>query len=135
MLQAWSAFKMKRIWFTRDYCEPVYERWLTESVAIGRIKAPGFFDDPLIKKAWCGSEWYGPVMGQLDPVKEATGAALRIQYGLSTGEKEAAETTGTDFDSNIQQRALELKAIEETGYAFSPITTIQIDEKGGSEEK
>lgn len=135
LLQAWAAYKMRRIWFVRDFCEPVYETWLTEAVAIGRIKAPGFFDDPLIKKAWCGSEWYGPVMGQLDPVKEATGAALRIQHGLSTGEKEAAETTGTDFDSNIQQRALELKSIEETGYAFSPITTIQINEKGGSEEK
>jgi len=133
MVQAWSAFKMRRVWFVRDFCDPSYTRWLTEAVAIGRIQAPGFFDDPIIQNAWCGSEWYGPVMGVIDPVKEATGAALRIQYGLSTGEKEAAEMTGTDFDSNITQRALELKAIKETGYAFSPITTIQINEKGGDD--
>jgi len=131
MVQAWAAYKMRRVWFVRDFCQPVYETWLTEAIAIGRVQAPGYFDDPLIKAAWCGADWYGPVMGVIDPVKEATGAALRIQHGLSTGEKEAAEMTGTDFDANIQQRALELGAMGKTGYAFQPITTIQINEKGG----
>lgn len=132
MLQAWSAYKMRRDWFARDFCQPVFETWLTEAVAIGRIQAPGFFDDPLIKAAWCGAEWYGPVMGVLDPVKEATGAALRIQNGLSTGEKEAAEMTGTDFDENIQQRAMEIKALTEAGIMFQPINSITINEKGGN---
>ena len=46
-------------------------------------------------------------MGLLDPVKEVNGAALRIKYGLSTAEREAAELTGTDFDSNVDQIAIE----------------------------
>ena len=46
-------------------------------------------------------------MGMLDPEKEVRGAALRVKYGYSTGEREAAELTGSDFDSNIDQIAIE----------------------------
>ena len=40
LLQAWAAYKMRRVWFSRDFCQPVYEAWLTEAVASGRISAP-----------------------------------------------------------------------------------------------
>lgn len=131
LLQAYAAYKMRRIWFARDFCQPIYEAWLSEAVAIGRIKAPGYFDDPMTRAAWCGAEWYGPVMGVLDPVKEAQGAILRIQAGLSTGEREAAEMTGTDWDANIVQRSMELKSMAALGVEYAPITTIQVAEKGG----
>jgi lambda family phage portal protein len=133
LLQAWSVFKMRREWFARDFNQPIYEIWLMEAVATGRIEAPGFFDDLIIQKAWCGSQWYGPVMGVLDPVKEAQGAALRIAHGLSTREKEAAEMTGTDWDQNIEQLAMEQKTMEGLGVmvpgANIPLETI--DEEGG----
>ena len=73
-------------------------------------------------------------MGALDPVKEAQGAGLRIQYGLSTGEKEAAEMTGTDFDANIQQRAMELQTMTALRVNSQPVTTVNIIEKGGKDE-
>ena len=107
LLQAWSEFKMRRVWFSRDFCQPVYEVWLTEAIAIGRVRAPGFFDDPIKRAAWCNSEWFGPVMGVLDPVKEAQSAQLRILFGLSTREKEAAEMTGTSWDENVERLAIE----------------------------
>ena len=107
LLQAASNFKTRRTWFARDFCQPVYEAWLAEAVAIGRISAPGYGSDPIITKAWSNADWFGPVMGMLDPVKEVTGAALRVKYGFSTGERESAELTGTDYDSNIDQIAIE----------------------------
>lgn len=107
LLQASAVFKTRRTWFARDFCQPVYEEWLAEAIAIGRIKAPGYGSDPLITQAWSKADWFGPVMGMLDPVKEATGAALRIKYGFSTSEREAVELTGTDFDDNIDQIAQE----------------------------
>ena len=115
LLQAWDEYKQRRTWFARDFCQPVYEMWLTEAVAIGRIHAPGFFADPLIRKAWCSAEWFGPTMSILDPVKDINGANLRIYNGLSTREKEAAEMTGTDFEENLEQLAYEKKLIEERG--------------------
>ena len=91
LLQAWDEYKQRRTWFARDFCQPVYEMWLAEAVAIGRIHAPGFFSDPLIRKAWCSAEWFGPTMSILDPVKDVNGSRLRVQFGLSTLEREAAE--------------------------------------------
>ena len=115
MLQAWEEFKLRRTWFARDFCQPVYEAWLTEAIAIGRLDAPGFFDDPAIRAAWCHADWYGPTMSILDPVKDITGSALRVQYGLSTREREAAEMTGTDFEENLDQLAWEKERIEALG--------------------
>ena len=115
MLQAWEEFKLRRTWFARDFCQPVYESWLTEAVAIGRIEAPGFFEDPAVRAAWCNADWYGPTMSILDPVKDITGSALRVQYGLSTREREAAEMTGTDFEENLDQLAWEQACIRELG--------------------
>ena len=115
MLQAWEEFKLRRTWFARDFCQPVYEAWLTEAIAIGRLDAPGFFDDPAIRAAWCHADWYGPTMSILDPGKDITGSALRVQYGLSTREREAAEMTGTDFEENLDQLAWEKERIEALG--------------------
>lgn len=52
-----------------------YEEFITEAVARGRLQAPGFFLDPAIRAAWCGTEWYGTAQGQIDPLKEAKAAA------------------------------------------------------------
>ena len=113
LLQAEKEFEQSRECFIRDFCQPIYEMWLVEAVSSGRISAPGFFDDPLIKAAWCNAEWYAPVMGQIDPVKEVQGAQMRIALGLSTHEKEAAEMTGTDFAENIEKLLEEQKMMEE----------------------
>jgi len=118
MLQAWEEYKLRRIWFSRDFCQPVYEAWLSEAVAIGRLDAPGFFDDPVVRAAWCRADWYGPTMSILDPVKDITGSALRVMYGLSTREREAAETTGTDLEENLDQLEYENRQIKAKGLSM-----------------
>ncbi|MDD3534254.1 MAG: phage portal protein [Candidatus Cloacimonetes bacterium] len=115
LLQAWEEYKLRRIWFARDFCQPVYEKWLVEAIAIGRIEASGFFDDPAIRAAWCGAEWFGPTMSILDPVKDVNGSALRTTYALSTREREAAEMTGSDLEENLEQLAYEKKLIDSLG--------------------
>ncbi|WP_425057628.1 hypothetical protein SCACP_21450 [Sporomusa carbonis] len=139
LLQAWAAFKTRRVWFSRDFCQPCYEIWLAESVAIGRIKAPGFFTDPLKRKAWSNAEWYGPVMGVLDPVKDAEGAALRVLYGFSTREKEAAEMTGTSWNENVERLAIEqqtMKSLEIPIVTTTVSKTTQaIPEEGGNQKQ
>lgn len=132
LLQAWSMYKVRRTWFSRDFCQPIYERWLTEAIAIGRIKAPGFYDDPLIRKAWCNAEWYGPVMGMIDPVKDANGSYLRRLYGISTGEKEAAEMTGSNYDENIEILAQEKAEAKNKGLILPNDTK---NRKGGEEDE
>lgn len=115
LLEAWKMFKMRRSWISQDFCQPVYEEWLSQAVALGRIKAPRFFDDPVIKKAWCGAEWNGPAPGQLDPLKEINAAEKRIKNGISTREQETMEINGGNFDRNIQQAKREEKLMKEAG--------------------
>lgn len=131
LLQAAALFKTRRTWFVRDFCQPVYEAWLAEAVAIGRVRAPGYGTDPLITKAWSKADWFGPVMGMLDPVKEVTGAALRRKYGFSSGEREAAELTGSDYDDNIDQIALENATWEKHGLSVPVADNTGKDAEGG----
>ncbi len=112
LLEAWKMFRMRREWLANDYCQPVYERWLAEAVARGRVSAPGFWGDPLIRKAWCRAEWNGPAQGQLDPVKEVNAAAIRVQNGFSTRERETMEINGGDFDRNVRQLKREQELME-----------------------
>lgn len=107
MLEAWKAFKMRREWLTNDFCKPVYEIWLTEAIALGRIQAPGFFNDPLIRQAYLGSEWIGPAQGQLDGTKEIQAATMAIEAGLSTREQEAIKLNGSDYAANVDKLAVE----------------------------
>ncbi len=113
LLEAWKMFKMRRTWLGNDFCQPIYEEWLSEAVAKGRIYAPGFFDSPIIRKAYCNAEWNGPSQGQLDPVKEANAAVIRVENCFSTRAKETVELTGGDFVKNNRQRIKEEKMRQE----------------------
>lgn len=115
LLEAWEAFKARRKWFVDDFCQPIYEVWLSEAVARGRIKAPGFFNDPLIRSAWCGARWIGPVQGQLDPLKEAKAAVLLVDRGFKTHEQVTREMGGGDWQENVEQLARENELLTAAG--------------------
>lgn len=131
ILEFFKVIKMYRAWFVADFCQPIYEEWLCEAVAKGRINAPGFFNDSIVKDAYCSAEWNGPSTGQLDPKKEVEAAELRVQGGFSTRERETTELTGTDFYKNIKQRKREEELLKEiTGSAKKEMDTASI---GGKE--
>ena len=103
LMEAWKAFKMRREWLADDFCRPIYEVWLSEAVARGRIYAPGFFDNPAIRAAYLGSEWLGPSQGQLDPTKEITAEILACSEGFSTHEQSTIRLNGGQWDANVEQ--------------------------------
>lgn len=113
LLEAWKSFKMRRVWFANDFCQPLYSLWLSEAVARGRITAPGFFNDPSIQKAWSQADWNGPSSGQIDPIKEVEAAIKRVNEGFSTRERETIELTGGDWDKNIAQVKRENELLKE----------------------
>lgn len=107
LLEAWKSFKMRREWFVDDFCNPVYEIWMAEAVARGRIIAPGFFTDPSLRAAYLGAEWIGPSQGQLDPVKEITAEILAVENGFSTHAQSTVKLNGGSWESNVDQLARE----------------------------
>jgi len=116
MLEAWRFFMGRRRWLTDVLCRPVYELWMIEAVALGRIVAPGFLTgDPLIRQAYLGSEWVGPARGQIDEKKEVDAARERVDMGISTLDRETREITGGDWDHIHTQRAREVKKRRDSG--------------------
>lgn len=122
---------MRRSWLISSFCQPIYEEWLSDAVSSGRIEAKGFFDDPVIRKAWCGADWFGDSQGQLDPLKEANAAKIRVEEGFSTREREAAELTGMKYEVIESQRSREEQFRKEHGLTEStqsPISEEEIEE-------
>lgn len=111
--EAWKMFRMYRDWLAKDFCQPIYEEWLAEAVAKGRIKAPGFFSDSVRHKAFCQAEWNGPARGMLNPVQEVSAAEKRVQNGFSTRSMETMEITGGDYYTNIEQLKHEEEKLKE----------------------
>lgn len=136
LLEAWKAFRMRREWLADDFCRPVFEIWLTEAVARGRISAPGFLTNPIVRQAYLRSEWVGPSQGQLDPVKEVQASTLAIAAGLSTGEAEATKLNGSDFRSNVDRLATENELLRKAagGNTAAPAQTPPPNDSGEVEE-
>lgn len=110
LLDFWRSVRVYRTSFVNQFCQPIYEQWLSEAVAAGRIDAPGFFDDPIIRQAWCECIWMGASMGHVDPLKEVNAAEARIRNNISTQEQEASEYNGNDWAANVLQRKKEVAA-------------------------
>lgn len=113
LLEAWKAFKMRRVWFANDFCTPVYQIWLSEAVASGRITAAGFFNDPATRAAWSACEWVGPSQGQLDPTKEINAEAMAVAEGFSTREQSTIRLNGGQWESNVEQLSRENEKLAE----------------------
>ena len=107
LLQAEDEFRQRRQAFINDFCQPIYENFLMEAVALGRIQADGFFDDPLKRYLWSNASWYVEGSHLLDVTKELQGAQMRIALGLTTHEQEAAELCGTNYVENLEILARE----------------------------
>lgn len=120
LLEAWKGFRMRRVWFVNDFCKPIYEAWLDEAVALGRINAPGFFTDPLIRSAYLGSDWIGPSQGMLDPTKEITAETLAVAQGFSTREQSTKRLNGGQWESNVEALKRENEKLAEANIALNP---------------
>lgn len=123
LLDFWRTVRVYRTRFNTAFNKPIYEQWLSEAVSSGRIDAPGFFDDPATRRAWCGCLWIGASMGHVDPLKEVKAAVERININASTQEQEAMEYNGSDWYENVRQRKKELTALSDDNS----------DKKGGSD--
>ena len=125
----WRTTGMHRDWFADSFCQPVYEMFLAEAVALGRINAPGFFTDPLVREAWCGARWIGPVQGSLDPKKEAEAALMLIDNAIKTHEQVSREMSGGDWEENVEQLQRENELLTQAG--GNKVTVVSASPKEG----
>ncbi|MFX0046313.1 MAG: phage portal protein [Candidatus Hermodarchaeota archaeon] len=131
---AWTFFRNRRKWLADNFCRPIYEAWMIEAVALGRIKAPGFMRDPAIRAAYLGSQWIGPAKMVLDMTKEANGRAIMEDRGWTTAATNTAELTGSDWETNQRQRAKEVRMQQEGSTAPQPKAVTEPTAKPAPEE-
>ena len=125
LMDAWRTWQIERAWLARRICQPVYEEWLADAVSLGIINAPGFFADPFVRNAWCGSSWCGDGPGALDPMKEAMAAGKRMEIGLTTRSEEKLAYDGGDWETTHRQSAREVAARVRDG--LQPPVTAQLN--------
>lgn len=115
LLEFWRYVISCRFWLAADYCQPIWETVITEAVALGRLPAPGFLTDPLIRMAYLGCEWVGDARGHIDENKAVNAAAKRVDEGFATLAEETTKLTGGNWESNHRQQVKERKMRDRDG--------------------
>lgn len=120
LLTAWKFFRARRDHMVTSYNQPIYELWLADEVAEGRIAAPGFFANELVRAAWCRAIWTGDGPGSIDPAKEVDAARKRVDMEISTLDAESILHDGIPWEVKHQQRKREVEAQKRDGTYVAP---------------
>lgn len=123
LLMAWKGFRSRRDFLATYLCQPVFELWLADEVAEGRIRAPGYFSSDITRAAWSAAIWTGDGPGSIDPTKEVDAAQKRVDLGISTKQAESILHDGVDWQQKHDQRVKEINAEKAAGIYFPPAGT------------
>lgn len=107
MEMAWLFMRVDRAMHVAQFCVPVYEDVIGEAVARGLLVAPGFFTDPMRRKAWLGAVWMGQARPTIDPVKDAKADEMYLDMGATDLTTIVAERFGRDQRAVARRRALD----------------------------
>lgn len=97
ILMAWRYYETKRTWIAHHFCQPIFELFMDEAVSAGRIKAPGYFEDPILRQAYLRCIWLGQEAGSIDPLKDANAANVRLTTGVTNLDEESMRETGIPY--------------------------------------
>ncbi|AWI57176.1 phage portal protein [Sinorhizobium fredii] len=131
---AWQTFRRERAWLVKSFCQPFYEWVIEEAILIGRLEAPGFFDDPAQRAAWLKTDWYGPTKVSLDPKKDADADRQDLENRTKTRQQIIMERTGGDLESKFEQLGVEERLAEENRLS-APDAIAGADESASEDEE
>jgi capsid protein len=107
-------FDIERANLASDFCQPIYEALIFESVMLGVLDCPGF-EDPLKRMAWLSCNWIGDAPVMLDPLKETTALKMQVDEQFKTRSQATLEMNGGDYSRNVEELAEEARWREENG--------------------
>lgn len=102
------------------FATAVYRLWLEEQINLGNVPLPKgkgkswIYSNPEIFDALAQCTWIGAARGQIDEMKETQASILKVKFGLSTMEREAANF-GLDWRELLQQRKREQDLVQKLG--------------------
>lgn len=110
--------------FGKNYCQPIYEEFLTASILINQIEAPGFFKaylsgDWRIMHAWFNAEWTGISRPSVDLKKDVEAAEKGLALRITTYDQQSRKISGLSFRTVIKKLAREKKLLDQVGLTSS----------------
>jgi len=120
LLDAWMHFRTERAWLVNSFCQPVAETWMAEAIAIGRIPAPGFFADPLLRWAYTRTAWHGDSQGSINPKDEVEAYRSAVDGRLMTLERAEWELFGSDWHRTYPTKLREQLMLARDGMLPQP---------------
>ena len=100
----WRVAMIWRAEMAADFLNPVFEMWLSEEIAAGRVMAAGWMD-PRLRAAWLSCTWIGAPMPNIDPMKTMNSDKGYIELGATTQDRVARDLNGSDIKSNLARNA------------------------------
>ncbi|WP_430254276.1 phage portal protein [Neorhizobium sp. DAR64872/K0K18] len=111
----WPIAQRRRERIVAPFCQGVYESWLDEKIALGKIPFKGGYRAFAANRdRVCWTEWQGPAKPSADDYKSAMASKVRLEVGVSSLSDECAEY-GRDWEETAAQRARELKTLTDSG--------------------
>lgn len=99
----------RRKFILAPFLQPIYEAWLEEEIASGRIDFPGGYEAFLANRvAACRAHWIGAPKPVADDLKAAKAHQVYRDMGVMTDEMIAADL-GVDIEDVYAQRSREAK--------------------------
>ncbi|MBV8973094.1 MAG: phage portal protein [Sphingomonadaceae bacterium] len=115
IVEAEKTFIRRMQDFNLNTATPMFAAWLREALDNGELPLPRRVPDfAEAMTAFARCRWLGAARGWVDPVSERQGVILGLDGALSTLEDECAKQ-GTDWEENVDQRAIEFKRMAELG--------------------
>ena len=110
LILCWRSAQIEAAEMASDFLDPVYEMWLSEEIAAGRITAPGWSDNRM-KAAWLCCEWAGSPMPNIDPLKTAAADKEYVALGAQTLDDVARNFNGSSGKANRIKNARQFEEL------------------------
>jgi lambda family phage portal protein len=134
LILCWRIALQRRYNLACYHLDPIYEMWLSEEIAAGRVSAPGWAD-PRMKAAWLRHRWQGSGLPVMDPTKSTEAAKMALELGLTTMEDEAIEYNGSSAKANRAKLRQEFSELPEAPWLHKQEQATVTETPAGKSEK
>jgi lambda family phage portal protein len=122
-------YRVAQIWqneMASDFNDPIYEMWLSEEIAAGRVTCPGW-NDPRLRAAWLSCEWAGAPMPNIDPQKSAEADRAYVELGAQTLDDVARNYNGSSGKANRTKNARQFEELPEPPWNETPSAPASVE--------
>lgn len=115
LLESKKTYNRVKKNFVADFCQPIYEKWLYQSVLTGLVEVPDFMSDELKSAMWSRCKWVGDSAFLLDPLKETQAIKMQVDEQMMSRSEAVTSVTGGSYDRVTNELEEEKEMREERG--------------------